>query len=152
MDARGPLSILERQAAYASALTCPTQPAMWINAEVDLPQSLISAHREGRLVVFAGAGVSMGPPSNLPNFEELVNRVAAGVLARNDGEALDAFLGRLEGRRIDVQSRTREALDRADSKPRVLHERILRLFANEQTARIVTTNFDRHFTTAAQTI
>jgi hypothetical protein len=38
---------------------------MWINRDVDLPQALVSAQRDGRLVVFAGAGVSMGPPSKL---------------------------------------------------------------------------------------
>jgi hypothetical protein len=42
---------------------------MWINRDVDLPQALVAAQREGRLVIFAGAGVSMGPPANLPSFE-----------------------------------------------------------------------------------
>jgi len=42
--------------------------------DVGLPQSLITAQREGRLVIFAGAGVSMGPPANLRSFETLANR------------------------------------------------------------------------------
>ena len=33
---------------------------MWINDEVDPPEALISAQREGRLVIFAGAGDSLG--------------------------------------------------------------------------------------------
>ena len=39
---------------------------MWVNPDVNMPQTLITAQREGSLVVFAGAGVSMGAPSNLP--------------------------------------------------------------------------------------
>ena len=35
---------------------------------VDFPEPLLNALRDGRLVVFAGAGVSMGPPACLPGF------------------------------------------------------------------------------------
>ena len=125
---------------------------MWINADVDLPQPLLAAQREGRLVVFAGAGVSMGDPSNLPSFDSLATSIAGGVLTPNPGEGLDAFLGRLEQRGIDVQARTRAIIDRPTSQPRLVHERIMRLFANDQSVRIVTTNFDRHFTTTARAI
>ena len=30
---------------------------MWVNPDVDMPQTLILAQREGSLVVFAGGGV-----------------------------------------------------------------------------------------------
>ena len=30
---------------------------MWVNPDVDMPQTLISAQREGSLVVFTGGGV-----------------------------------------------------------------------------------------------
>lgn len=59
---------------------------MWINRDVDLPQALVTAQREGRLVIFAGAGVSMGPPANLPSFEELAIQIAGGALARRPTE------------------------------------------------------------------
>ena len=38
---------------------------------VDFPQPLLNALRDGKLVVFAGAGVSMGSPAGLPSFREL---------------------------------------------------------------------------------
>ncbi|MEO5820503.1 MAG: hypothetical protein ABIT71_08340, partial [Vicinamibacteraceae bacterium] len=41
----------------------PPDPAMLIVSGVDLPKDLVDAQRAGRLVIFAGAGVSMGPPS-----------------------------------------------------------------------------------------
>jgi len=34
---------------------------------IDFPEELIDAQPDGELVVFAGAGVSMGQPSNYPN-------------------------------------------------------------------------------------
>lgn len=55
---------------------------MWINRDVDLPQALVAAQREGRLVIFAGAGVSMGPPANLPSLKDLAVQIAGGALDR----------------------------------------------------------------------
>ena len=37
---------------------------------IDFPKPLLNALRDGELVVFAGAGVSMGEPACLPNFED----------------------------------------------------------------------------------
>jgi hypothetical protein len=45
----------------------------------DFPEPLLNALRDGRLVVFAGAGVSMGPPANLPSFRELAHQIAEGT-------------------------------------------------------------------------
>jgi hypothetical protein len=120
---------------------------MWINSDVDLPQTLITAQREGRLVVFAGAGASMGSPSDLPSFDMLADAVAGGVVAKKDREALDVFLGRVEQHGINVQARVRAIIDVPTSLPRVLHNRIVALFRGEDSVRLVTTNFDRHFTT-----
>lgn len=123
---------------------------MWINQDVDLPQALITAQREGRLVIFAGAGVSIGPPSDLPSFNDLATRVAAGVLERKTGEALDAYLGRLESHGVDVQTRTRALIDLPSSAPRTVHGLIVNLFRDGESMRLVTTNFDRHFTKVAR--
>ena len=46
---------------------------------IDFPKSLLDALRDGNLVVFAGAGVSMGEPSGLPDFSKLAMTVAAGT-------------------------------------------------------------------------
>jgi hypothetical protein len=123
---------------------------MWINQEVELPQALITAQRDGQLVVFAGAGVSMGAPSNLPSFETLASEVAGGVIARKENEAFDAFLGRVEEKQVDVQTRTRARIGLPGSEPRSIHRLIVELFRSEEAVRIVTTNFDRHFTTTAR--
>jgi hypothetical protein len=121
---------------------------MWINRDVDLPQALITAQREDRLVIFAGAGVSMGPPANLPSFEHLAVQIAGGALAQRPAEPLDAYLGRVEQYGINVQARARQFIDVETSTPRPLHHALIRLFRDESAVRVVTTNFDRHFTTA----
>ncbi|HEU4700026.1 MAG TPA: DUF4020 domain-containing protein [Gemmatimonadales bacterium] len=121
---------------------------MFVTTEVDLPDDLLEALQEGRLVVFAGAGVSMGSPSNLPDFERLARQVAETAIgAPTAGEPLDQYLGRAEHRGVDVQGRTRQLLDVASSKPTPMHEAIVRLFGAPDRIRIVTTNFDRHFAT-----
>jgi len=123
---------------------------MWINRDVDLPQALVSAQRDGRLVVFAGAGVSMGPPSNLPSFDSLAAAISGGALTRKEGEGLDAFLGRVEQHGVNIQASARQLIDIPASMPRGLHHLIVKLFRGESVLRIVTTNFDRHFTTAVR--
>jgi hypothetical protein len=57
------------------------------------------------------------------------------------------FLGRVEELKVDVQTRAREGIDVPRSAPRALHSHIVDLFASDDQLRIVTTNFDRHFTT-----
>lgn len=65
---------------------------------IDFPEPLLNALRDGRLVVFAGARVSMGPPAGLPNFRKLTERVTEGISESiTESEAVDQFLGRLEG-------------------------------------------------------
>ncbi|EDM25752.1 hypothetical protein LNTAR_15087 [Lentisphaera araneosa HTCC2155] len=44
--------------------------------DIDFPDEILRAQEEGTLVVFAGAGVSI--PSGLPNFYDLVDKVAKG--------------------------------------------------------------------------
>jgi hypothetical protein len=100
-------------------------------------------------VVFAGAGVSMAAPSNLPSFDGLVRQVGHGVDAQWDGRNADRQLGVLEERGIDVQARTREILSAVGSQPNDLHREILRVFRTAERVRVVTTNFDQHFTAAA---
>ena len=39
--------------------------------EVDFDERLLNAQHNDSLVMFAGAGVSMGPPSNYPDFNDL---------------------------------------------------------------------------------
>lgn len=122
-------------------------------AEVDFPADLIRSIDEGRLVAFAGAGVSMGEPANLPDFRQLAKLIAQETEhSRKSGQPLDRFLGELQAKGIDVQTRARNILTRGDSKPTQLHRDILRLFRAPKDARIVTTNFDLLFEQAAGTL
>ncbi len=123
---------------------------MWITPEVNLPDALVAAQRNGRLVIFAGAGISMAAPSNLPDFEGLAERVAGAATTRRPHESLDQFLGRCELLGVDVQQRAREVLGVPTSQPTALHRGLVALFGSPERVRLVTTNFDPHLTTAAR--
>ena len=122
-------------------------------ADIDFPDPLLAALRDGKLVVFAGAGVSMGKPACLPNFEGLEDRIAAGTgQTRQDSEPVDRFLGRLQHTGVDVHARASQALSRGDLEPRELHRDLLRLYSGAGVIRIVTTNFDRLFEQASKDV
>ena len=119
-------------------------------AGVDFPRRLTEALEGDELVVFAGAGVSMGPPANLPNFGRLAAAIAAGTgEAQEAGEPVDRFLGRLQGRGADVHERAAAALRQGSPAPTALHGDLLRLYRTPQSVRVVTTNFDALFEQAA---
>ena len=119
-------------------------------SNVDFPEPLLNALRGGRLVIFAGAGVSMGSPANLPNFRRLADQVATGTrLSIGADETEDRFLGRLEDRGTDVRQRAANILQCGDPKPTQLHRNLIRLYHAPEDARIVTTNFDDLFVQAA---
>ena len=121
-------------------------------AGIDFPENLLTARKEKKLVVFAGAGVSIPPPSNYPNFRELANRVAQGVLTLGENEPVDHFLGRLQDQQIAVHQLVSRILSNPESKPDSLHFDLLRLFESPESLRLVTTNFDLHFSTAANEV
>ena len=130
---------------------------MWITADVNIPEALLAAQREDRLVIFAGAGVSVDPPSSLPLFRALARRIGsdAGVTAsEKDLDAPDRFLGDLDvAGRTDVHRRVHDLLGRDDSSPNLLHSALLRLaVAGGRELRLVTTNYDLHFARAAEVL
>ena len=116
--------------------------------DIDFPEPLVEAQRNGSLVVFAGAGVSKAPPSNLPDFRGLATRIASGSSKPDGVEPLDRFLGRLAQVGTDVHSIAQSILGAFDSKPNELHRALVSVFRSEQDLKIVTTNLDDHFTTA----
>jgi hypothetical protein len=122
---------------------------MWLG-DVQIPDALLDAERDGRLVVFCGAGVSVPPPSRLPTFENIGGVIAdwSGVPRRN-AEPPDAFLGRVADSGLDVHSRVEEMIVASETQNEV-HHAIIRLFASCDSLRVVTTNFDRHLTKAAE--
>lgn len=123
---------------------------MWITGDVDLPQPIVDAHTAGRLVFFIGAGASMDPPANLPNFRGLVRDLAhlAKVHFDEDRDDFDTFLGEMP-ENFDTHAHARELIARRGSTPNSTHRALVRVAASAGPLRIVTTNFDDHLATAA---
>lgn len=129
----------------------------------DIPDALLQAHEEGNVVFFCGAGISY--PAGLPGFKGLVNQIydLNGTTfediereAFNRGQydaTLDLLERRIPGQRLAVRRALAQAL-----KPKLRrmgstdsHAALLRLARSRQGAlRLVTTNFDRVFHTAAK--
>src|SRR5713101_2713475 len=124
---------------------------MWIR-DSDFPEPLLAAQRSGSLVIFAGAGVSMPSPSDYPNFTKLADDIAGGTLSRPADEPIDHFLGRLQAKGVQVHKLASKILSAPSSKPNGLHFDLLKLFPSAAQIRLVTTNFDTHFTTAAASV
>ena len=120
---------------------------------MDFPVGLVNSLRDGNLVVFAGAGVSMGEPSRLPDFEGLGLEIAQGTgIERFSNEPVDRYLGRLLDEGVKVHERAVSGLSRKGIEPTLLHTELLRLFAEGRPPRVVTTNFDLLFETAFEKV
>lgn len=131
----------------------------------DLPDALLQAHEEGRVVFFCGAGISY--PAGLPGFKGLVENIyrlngtgpsdiEREALDRGQFDAtLDLLERRLPGQRLAVRRALFQAL-----KPKLRRKgatdtqtALLRLARSRDGAlRLVTTNFDRVFHRAAKRI
>lgn len=129
----------------------------------DIPDALLQAHEEGRVVFFCGAGISY--PAGLPGFDGLVGQIyrlngttpsdiERESLDRGQFDAtLDLLERRLPGQRLPVRRALAQAL-----KPKLrrkgasdTHAALLRLARSREGAlRLVTTNFDRVFHSAAK--
>jgi hypothetical protein len=129
----------------------------------DIPDALLQAHEEGRVVFFCGAGISY--PAGLPGFKGLVEqiyRLNGTALSDIEREAfergqfdatLDLLERRLPGQRLAVRRALAQAL-----KPNLRRKgavdtqaALLRLArSREGSQRLVTTNFDRIFHVAAK--
>lgn len=121
---------------------------MWILPDVELPDELVSAQQEGKLVVFVGAGVSIDPPSRLPTFEGLAKRIAADAALSDDGRGdYDVWLDELLHHGVPVHERAKAIIDDPTSQPNDLHRAIAALFDSDQNVHVVTTNYDRHLET-----
>ena len=133
-------------------LACVVRVATGLNmifADVKLPDEIRIALEEGRLVIFAGAGISMPPPSSLPSFNGLAAEIC-GVTVEKGKE--DRALGKAARNGTQVHSAVARRLYNSKTHPTELHKQILRLFGAAKKVRIVTTNFDDHFSAAARTV
>ena len=111
---------------------------------IDYPNEVIRALLERRLVVFAGAGVSMDSPTSLPSFEGLIREIEQLTRRkRSDGESHDMYLGRIaDDLDFNVRGVVANLLSKEDSRPNNNHLNLLRLFGCSDNVRLVTTNFD----------
>ena len=131
-----------------------------------IPVRLLNELDSGRVVFFCGAGISAGPESGLPGFEDLVqyvyeaNRMEPDEVER---EALDIeeqdcrrrrpnydkAMGLLERPgRLKPQLMRRSVIERLSVPPNDelhVHKALIDLSRNEQGVRLVTTNFDNRF-------
>lgn len=126
----------------------------------DVPNHLLQAHEEGRVVLFCGAGISY--PANLPNFQGLVDKICSTLGENLDGTEKDAYdrkkydaalnllEHRLPGRRNGLAMRKALAKSLRPNLRRTnateTHRALLGLGRDRAGAvRLVTTNFDRIF-------
>ncbi|XBH20409.1 SIR2 family protein [Jonesiaceae bacterium BS-20] len=119
---------------------------------VDIPEEVLKAHSEGRLVLFVGAGVSKSEPSSLPLFHELARQLgdrARQPFEKIHEEQIDTFIGSLP-ERFDSHYHAAELLRPEGSAPNDLHRAIAKVAHSSGKPKIVTTNFDTHLSTAAQ--
>jgi len=124
----------------------------------DIPERLLQAHEDGRVVFFCGAGISY--PADLPGFAGLVTRLfdslgetpdAVQQAAIKAGQ-FDTAIGLLEAGIVNGREMVREALiriltpDLTAPAATATHEALLTLGKNrERRIRLITTNFDRLF-------
>nr|WP_287392314.1 SIR2 family protein [Mesorhizobium sp.] len=127
----------------------------------DVPEQLLQAHEDGRVVFFCGAGISY--PARLPGFRGLVSKIydelgeVHSTVERTafDSGQYDTTIGLLENRVVDGRSAVRHALARVLTPDLTLpgatrtHEALLTLAKNRTgPSRLITTNFDRLFEVA----
>ena len=124
---------------------------MLING-ICFPPEIIKAINDNNLVVFAGAGVSIDPPTSLPSFSGLAEEIAkrANCQYNENQDTVDEFLGILERKGMRIREWVAEELKSERRKPNRFHRTILELFKNPDSIRIVTTNQDEMFEAAAQ--
>lgn len=128
---------------------------MRIAPSLVIPHELELARTNGDLVIFAGAGVSMGPPANLPDFKTLARKIAEPVIGWDEsryGDTLDMYLGDAERAGVKVQERARDVLQKPGSRHTPAHEHLVSIFGAADRVRLITTNFDPFFEDALKVV
>ena len=124
----------------------------------DVPESLLQAHEDGRVVFFCGAGVSY--PARLPSFAKLVKELysrlgitpnavqAAAIKDKRYDTAVGLLEANIVGERRAVREMLAEILEPDNSAPNATatHAALLTLGkGRDRRTRLITTNFDRLF-------
>lgn len=117
---------------------------MLING-IDYPESLVDAMKNNKLVIFAGAGVSMGEPTKLPSFNKLTDEISELInTPKNEGVPDDQYLGKVKNLGHDVHADVCDILNKKDLKSNKYHKILTKCFLDKN-LRIVTTNYDVMF-------
>ncbi len=131
----------------------------------NVPEKLLQAHEEGRVVFFCGAGISF--PAGLPGFGYLVRNLYNEVGVQPDqvqeqalkNSQFDTAVSLLESItptkdwRRDIRKKLSQLLTPNYTSPKATqtHRSLLRLsVTSENKMRLITTNFDRVFQQAAK--
>jgi NAD-dependent SIR2 family protein deacetylase len=124
----------------------------------NIPERLLWAHEEGRVVFFCGAGISY--PAGLPNFKGLVDQMYAKLGTTQDpieeqayrknqyDATFDLLERRYPGQRLAVRTALASVLKPKWQRKNATrtHEALLHLATDRKgKVRLVTTNFDRIF-------
>ena len=124
----------------------------------EVPERLLQAHEDGRVVFFCGAGISY--PAGLPGFADLVDKLYATLAvlpsptqtAAIQAEQFDTAIGLLEADIVGGRKAVRQTLagilcpDLGTPNATATHEALLTLGrSREGSTRLITTNFDRVF-------
>jgi hypothetical protein len=119
-----------------------------------IPDEVERARQAGELVIFAGAGVSVDPPASMPDFVTLARRIAEGRIGWDDRhrDRLDRYLGDAERQGLDVQTRARNELRPNGRTHTRMHEDLLGIFEVPERIRLITTNFEHFFDSAAAAV
>ena len=118
-----------------------------------IPDGLVQAFDQGRLALFAGAGVSKDAPSCVPLLGGLVDLIDAELGVSSRPSANDAGrgasptpvdrLGRHASAGLGVHEAVRKIVSES-AEPNDTHRAVCGLAQAMGTIRIVTTNYDRH--------
>jgi hypothetical protein len=130
----------------------------WVTEETEIPSELMQAITQNNLVLFVGAGASMGSPSNLPSFYDLVKQICIKTkhsefltsekrkLKRRASErGLDSILGAIADSMGKTGNTLHDEIYQILSEPRDTnntHQAIINLAAAVESFRVVTTNQD----------
>ena len=131
----------------------------FVNDGPDVPDRLLHAHEDGRVVFFCGAGISI--PAGLPNFKGLVDRLYSALNVPPDlahdaarkAARYDIAVDQLENQLVDGRMVVRRTINEILSPTEPLsnealatHRALLTLSkCRTGSTRLITTNFDRLF-------
>jgi len=124
----------------------------------NVPDRLVQAHEDGKVVFFCGAGISF--PAGLPGFQELTDRIfealgespntaeVAAIHEKRFDVALDLLERRIRNR-LFVRKKIQAILtprELSDPQTTTTHRALLDLGKDKKgNVRLITTNFDRIF-------